>query len=104
METYVGLDVHSKSSVFVIQDVDGKLVGRGEVPTSRQGFERACSQYRLPPGTKVALETGTVAFFAARELSRFHLDAVVSPCAPGPPGPSAGGPPHARRAPAAASS
>jgi len=77
MEMYVGVDVHSKSSVFVIQDADGKLVGRGEVPTSREGFERLCSQYRLPPGTKVALETGTVAFFVARELSRLRLAPVV---------------------------
>ncbi|MGH7820159.1 MAG: IS110 family transposase, partial [Candidatus Binatia bacterium] len=77
MEMYVGLDVHSKSSVFVIQDADGELVGRGEVPTSREGFERLCSQYALPAGTKVALETGTVAFFVARELSRLRLDPVV---------------------------
>jgi hypothetical protein len=70
MVMYVGLDVHSQSSVCVIQEVDGKLVGGGEVPTSREGFERVCSQYGLPRGTKAALETGTVAFFAARELSR----------------------------------
>jgi transposase len=77
MEMYVGLDVHSKSSVFVIQDADGKLVGRGKVPTTRKGIEQLCSQYRLPPATKVALETGTVAFFVARELSRCRLAPVV---------------------------
>jgi transposase len=73
----VGLDVHSKSSVFVIQDADGKLVGRGKVATSRKGIEQLCSQYCLPPATKVALETGTVAFFVARELSRCRLAPVV---------------------------
>jgi hypothetical protein len=49
MEMYVGLDVHSKSSVFVTQDADGKLVGRGEVPASREGLEQLCSQFVCHP-------------------------------------------------------
>jgi transposase len=77
MEMYVGLDVHSKSSVFVIQDAEGKVVARGEVPTSREGFERLRAEHGLEGGTKVALETGTVAFFAARELARVGLTPVV---------------------------
>jgi hypothetical protein len=35
MEIYVGLDVHSKESVSVIENEDGKVVARGEVPTRR---------------------------------------------------------------------
>jgi hypothetical protein len=38
MKSYVGLDVHSKSSVFVIQNGRGEELGRGEVPTSAEGF------------------------------------------------------------------
>jgi transposase len=77
MEIYVGLDVHSKQSVFVIQDETGKIVGRGEVATSREGFERLRAEHGLGVGTKIALETGTMAFFAARELARLGLTPVV---------------------------
>ena len=69
MEMYVGLDVHSKQSVFVIEDENGKVVARGEVPTSREGMERLRTEHALPAGTAVGLETGTVSFFVARELS-----------------------------------
>ncbi len=74
---YVGLDVHSKQSAFVIEDEGGKAIARGEVPTTPDGFSRLQSTYHLSPGTQVALETGTVAFFVARQLSRLGLDPVV---------------------------
>jgi len=74
---YVGLDVHSKQSAFVIEDEGGKVITRGEVPTTPDGFSRLQATYHLSPGTQVALETGTVAFFVARQLSRLGLDAVV---------------------------
>jgi hypothetical protein len=34
MEAYVGLDVHSKRSVFVIEAADGRVVARGDIPTT----------------------------------------------------------------------
>jgi transposase len=74
---YVGLDVHSKQSVFVIEDENGKVVARGEVPTSREGMERLRTEHALPAGTAVGLETGTVSFFVARELSRVGLRPIV---------------------------
>ncbi len=74
---YVGLDVHSKQSAFVIEDEGGKVIARGEVPTTPDGFSRLQATYHLSPGTQVALETGTVAFFVARQLSRLGLDPVV---------------------------
>jgi hypothetical protein len=52
-------------------------VARGEVATSREGMARLRTEHALPPGTAVALETGTVSFFAARELSRVGLRPVV---------------------------
>ena len=79
MEMYVGLDVHSKQSVFVIEDENGKVVARGEVPTSREGMERLRTEHALPAGTAVGLETGTVSFFVARELSRVGLRPIDRP-------------------------
>ena len=47
MEQYVGLDVHSKQSVFVIEDEEGNVVARGEVATSRAGMERLRNENAL---------------------------------------------------------
>ena len=70
MECYVGLDVHSKASVFVIQDGHGQVMAQGEMPTTPEGFRRWYDAQHLPAGTPVALDAGTVAFFVAPELSR----------------------------------
>src|SRR5437667_1041044 len=77
MESYVGLDVHSKRSVFVTEAEDGRVVGRGDVPTTPAGFRQLRQQHELAAETPVALETGTVAFYAARELARVGLRPVV---------------------------
>jgi len=74
---YVGVDVHSRQSVFVIEDAEGRVIAQGEVPTTPAGFEHLRVTYYLPPGTPVALETGTVAFFAARPLTITGLTPVV---------------------------
>lgn len=73
MECYVGLDVHSKASVFVIQDGHGQVMAQGEMPTTPEGFRRWHEAQRLPTATPVALESGTVAFFVARELRALDL-------------------------------
>src|SRR2546430_3205828 len=77
MESYVGLDVHSKRSVFVIEAEDGRVVARGDIPTTPAGFRELRQQHELAAETPVALETGTVAFYAARELARVGLRPVV---------------------------
>ena len=74
---YVGLDVHSKQSVFEIQDGTGKVVAQGEVPTTPGGLKSLRDRHRLPKGTAVALESGTTAFFVARQLSSLGLRPVV---------------------------
>src|SRR5436309_2411722 len=38
MEAYVGLDAHSKRSVFVIANAAGEVIGRGDVPTTPAGL------------------------------------------------------------------
>src|SRR4030067_1656936 len=74
MARYVGLDAHSKNCVYVIQDEHGKVVGEGSVPTTLEGLLLMRVRYELPPGTRVALESGTMAFFVARRLARLRLD------------------------------
>jgi transposase len=74
---YVGLDVHSKQSTFAIQNGDGKLVAQGEVATTPAGFAQLQAKHQLAPGTQVALETGTVAFFVARRLTALGLTPLV---------------------------
>ena len=74
---YVGLDVHSRQSAYVIQNGAGRVVGTGEVPTTAAGLRMLCDQHPLPPGTRVALESGPIAFFVARELQRLDVTPVV---------------------------
>ncbi len=74
---YVGLDVHSKDCVFAIQDEAGKTLGQGSVSTSPEGLLGMRNRYALPAGTPVGLETGTVAFYVARMLSRMELAPIV---------------------------
>lgn len=77
MARYVGLDAHSKNSVYVIQDENGVQVGEGKVPTTLEGLMSMCSRHELPAGTRVALESGTMAFFVARHLVRLGLNPLV---------------------------
>jgi transposase len=74
---YVGLDAHSKNCVYEIQDENGRHMGRGSVPTTQAGLALLCEREQLPEGTKVALESGTVAFLVARRLKSLGLDPIV---------------------------
>ena len=40
MGMYVGLDVHSKRSVFVIEAADGRVIARGDIPTTPAGVRQ----------------------------------------------------------------
>jgi transposase len=72
-EYYVGLDVHSRESAFVIQDATGAVVARGTVATTPAGLQAWRAAHALPAGTRVALESGTVAFPVARVLTALGL-------------------------------
>lgn len=74
---YVGLDVHSQDTVFVIQDETGAIRARGAIPTTPDGLARLREEHELPTGTTVALETGTSAFYVARQLAALDLRPVV---------------------------
>lgn len=74
---YMGLDVHSKKTSFAIQTEDGQVSGEGSIPTTPAEFEKLRDQFQLPPGTPVGLESGTMAFYAARVLARLGLKPLV---------------------------
>lgn len=77
MTRYVGLDAHSKRCVYVVQDEQGKVVAEGSVDTTLEGLQSIRDRYHLPPGTRVALESGTMAFYVARRLSGLGLEPTV---------------------------
>ena len=77
MEMYVGMDVHCKQSVYAIQDSSGKGIGEGKVPTTIEGFMDMRDRHGLPPGTRIALETGSSSFHVARILTRLGFTPIV---------------------------
>lgn len=77
MEAYVGMDVHCKESVAVVEDDNGRVTGEGHFPTSWPGLLEFFERHPVPAGTKVALETGSVSFHVARMLTRLGLEPVV---------------------------
>src|SRR5437773_395890 len=54
-ESHGGLDVHSKRSVFVIAAADGRVVERGDIPTTPADFRQLQEQLALAAETPVAL-------------------------------------------------
>jgi transposase len=74
---YLGLDVHSKATSYMIQAEDGSTVAESSIPTSPEGFRRLRDEFHLPPGTQVGLETGTVSFYVARLLNGLGLMPIV---------------------------
>ena len=77
MPLSVGLDGHSKRCEYLIQDERGQRRGGGSVPTTTAGLLLMRERHELPPGTRVALESGTMAFFLARQLTQLGLEPVV---------------------------
>jgi transposase len=77
MARYVGLDAHSKKSAYVIQNEHGQAMGQGSIATTVEGLHSLRVRHQLPAGTRVALESGTMAFFVARHLKNLGLDPVV---------------------------
>lgn len=74
---YVGFDVHSKRTTYMMQDAMGQVLGRGEIATTRHGLKELKEKHKVPDGTQVGLETGTVSFFVARQLRELGLEPVV---------------------------
>jgi hypothetical protein len=52
MERYIGLDVHCKESVYVVQDGEGGVVKEGAVETTEEGLKAMVEEVGAPGGTK----------------------------------------------------
>ena len=74
MELYIGLDVHSKQTVYVAQDEGGDVVAQGKVDTTAEEFCQLMETLRGPKGTKIGLETGTQSMWVARLLSSIWME------------------------------
>ncbi len=77
MTTYLGLDVHAKKTVFLAQDEGGQVVSRGDITTSRKGFEELLRKLGGEMGIKTGLESGAQAFWASEELSGLGFQPYV---------------------------
>jgi transposase len=74
---YVGLDVHSKQTVFVIQSQDGTVLAEGAVATTREGLAGLVHAHQLGAASAVCLETGGQAGFVCDVLEAHGLAPVV---------------------------
>lgn len=74
---YLGVDVHCKRSSYVAQDDTGNVVGKGEVPTTREGMLEMKKRVAAPDGTEVGVETGTMTTYVSRVLQEVGLCPVV---------------------------
>jgi transposase len=77
MKMIIGLDIHSKQTVYVAQDESGKVVGSGKIVTTQAGFSEMLEELNAPDGTRIGLETGTQAILAARWLLELGTEPVV---------------------------
>lgn len=79
MKRYLGLDVHSKRTVFCSQDEAGEVLAEGSAPTTEEGFSQIVDALREGGAAEIAaaLETGTQAKWAARRLDALGVDASV---------------------------
>ena len=77
MTIYIGLDLHSKRTVYVAQDADGRTIASGSVETSSRGLIGLLEDLGAAEGTEVAMESGTQATWAARLLEAAGMSPVV---------------------------
>lgn len=77
METVVGLDVHGKETMYICKNREKEIIGKGTVETSVAGFSELCRLKEIPKGSKIGLETGTQAFFVARQLQKHGMKPVI---------------------------
>jgi transposase len=76
-EVYVGLDVHHKKTVYVIQAADGVVIAEGTVPTRREGIQEMIVRHQLEPCAKVCLECGAQADMVCDALEEVEMVPVV---------------------------
>lgn len=77
MTIYLGMDVHSKQTVYVAQDGRGRMIAKGACPTREPELIKVASGLGAPGEVIVGLETGTQARFVSRLLTRQGFEAIV---------------------------
>lgn len=76
-EVYVGLDVHRKKTVYVIQGADGEVLAEGATSTHREGIHEMVMKHNLQPGTQVCQECGVQAGMVSDALEELEMVPVV---------------------------
>lgn len=74
---YVGLDIHCKQTVYVAENEDGTVVGKGRIPTTPEGFRELKDDLGLDADAVIAMESGTVARFVTKCLAAIGLKSIV---------------------------
>ena len=74
---YIGLDVHSKQTVYAIQDGEGTLLAQGSVETTVEGVGEMLAKHNVPEATRVALESGSQSYWMSHVLSAAGMEPVV---------------------------
>lgn len=77
MTIYIGLDVHSKKTVFVALDSEGNRIGKGTVTTTAEGLTRMLDRVPAADTTVIALESGTLATWTSRFLTSAGIKPAV---------------------------
>jgi len=77
MRMYIGMDVHSKQTVFVAQDETGQVIGQGSAPTTMEGLRQIVVGLAAPTQTPIGLETGTQATWVSRQLTSLGMKPIV---------------------------
>lgn len=76
MRKVAGLDVHGKQCTFVVQDEAGLVLAQGEFPTTISGVADFVAEHELA-GCSVAMESGAVSGFVARQLIANECTPVI---------------------------
>jgi transposase len=75
VETFIGIDLATKISKFCVLDAHAQVMFRGEVPTTREDFEKRFAPF-VP--ARIAIETGSVSRIADDVLSGMGHTVVVA--------------------------
>lgn len=77
MTIYLGIDVHSKNSVYCAQDSDGAAISQGQVSTSPEGFSEMFKHLGSFSEVKIGMETGAQSAWLSRYFASLGHRPVV---------------------------
>jgi transposase len=77
MKMYLGMDVHCKQTVYVVQDEKGKNLGQGQIETTQADVAKLVKRMKVPKGTEVGFESGTQAIWMSRVLTGLGMKPIV---------------------------